>query len=63
MRKALWGRKRKAALIIFSYRNAFYQLRQVVNDTGIKLCRLAVEHLYDMSRYINSFLILVELSN
>ncbi|RIA98604.1 NRDE-2, necessary for RNA interference-domain-containing protein [Glomus cerebriforme] len=30
-------------------RNAFYQLRQVVNDTGIKLCRLAVEHLYDMS--------------
>ncbi|CAG8482454.1 20197_t:CDS:10 [Rhizophagus irregularis] len=30
-------------------RNAFYQLRQVVNDTGIKLCRLAVEHLYDIS--------------
>ncbi|CAG8500244.1 8749_t:CDS:10 [Funneliformis mosseae] len=30
-------------------RNAFYQLRQVVNDTGIKLSRLSVEHLYDTS--------------
>ncbi|CAI2166652.1 9087_t:CDS:10 [Funneliformis geosporum] len=30
-------------------RNAFYQLRQVVNDTGIKLCRLVVEHLHDTS--------------
>ncbi|CAG8688736.1 21252_t:CDS:10, partial [Cetraspora pellucida] len=30
-------------------RNAFYQLRQVVNDTEIKLCRLSLEYLYDAS--------------
>ncbi|CAG8441268.1 17395_t:CDS:10 [Dentiscutata heterogama] len=30
-------------------RNAFYQLRQIVNDTEIKLCRLSLEYLYDAS--------------